>query len=226
MFTDITGVHSPATIIVAGSGAVFVLLFALAMLLRRSRIRLFGSLNLLLLSAGLACSALVASLGMNILTYQRLGAEQVICELGFTELEPQRFSVTLMEQTRAPGHVYALLGDEWQLDARVVKWTGPATVLGFDALYRLERLSGRYRDIDADRSAPRSVYGLAQERGLDLWRLLGRWKRFLPWLDTYYGSAAYLPMADGARYRVSLSQSGLIARPLNQAASDAVAGWR
>jgi hypothetical protein len=32
-------------------------------------------------------------------------------------------------------------------------------------------------------------------------------------------------MADKASYQISVSQSGLIARPLNQAAKDAVAGW-
>jgi hypothetical protein len=32
-------------------------------------------------------------------------------------------------------------------------------------------------------------------------------------------------MADGALYEVTVSQSGLIARPLNDAARDAVVGW-
>jgi hypothetical protein len=226
MIRELSAMDSTATVVMAALAAASGLLVVLAVLLCRPRARLFGSLNLLMLLAGIAGAALVASVAMNVLTYQRLGAEQVICELGFAQLEPQRFSATLTEQPGEIGRVYEILGDEWQLDARVIKWTGPATLLGFDALYRLERLGGRYRDVDADRSSPRSVYGLAQERGLDLWNLLGRWKHLLPWLDAYYGSATYLPMADGARYRVSLSQSGLIARPLNQAARDAVDRWR
>jgi len=32
-------------------------------------------------------------------------------------------------------------------------------------------------------------------------------------------------MADGALYEVRVSQTGLIARPLNQAARQAVGGW-
>jgi hypothetical protein len=32
-------------------------------------------------------------------------------------------------------------------------------------------------------------------------------------------------MADGALYEIKVSQSGLIARPLNQAARAAVGGW-
>ena len=37
-------------------------------------------------------------------------------------------------------------------------------------------------------------------------------------LDTLYGGAAYMPMADGARYEVWITQSGLIARPTNSQA--------
>jgi hypothetical protein len=48
----------------------------------------------------------------------------------------------------------------------------------------------------------------------------------VPWVDALFGSATFVPMADGALYAVSVSQSGLIARPANQAARNAVAGWR
>lgn len=217
---------SPERVLLTAVAALVLLVLAVTVVAWRSRPRMFGTLNLLLFVTGLGGAALLAAVGMNVWTYQRLGAERVLCELQFTQLEPRRYRATLSDLYAPDEQVYELAGDEWQLDARVVKWTGPAVLLGFDALYRLERLSGRYRDLDAERHAPRTVYGLAPDRGLDLWQLLGRWKRFLPWLDAYYGSAAYLPMADGARYRVSLTQSGLIARPLNQAARDAVDAWQ
>ena len=43
-------------------------------------------------------------------------------------------------------------------------------------------------------------------------------------MDTLYGGAAYMPMADGARYEVWITQSGLIARPANDVARNASAG--
>ena len=49
---------------------------------------------------------------------------------------------------------------------------------------------------------------------------------YVPWTDALIGSAAFVPIADGALDTVSESQSGLIARPANQAARDAAAGWR
>src|SRR5260370_69241 len=64
-----------------------------------------------------------------------------------------------------------------------------------------------------------------QHLRIDPWDLAHRYRSWLPWLDAIYGSATFLPMADGALYEIKVSQSGLIARPLNQAARAAVGGW-
>ena len=44
-------------------------------------------------------------------------------------------------------------------------------------------------------------------------------------LDAAYGSAVYLPMSDAARYQVSISRTGLVARPMNDSAREAVSRW-
>jgi hypothetical protein len=69
------------------------------------------------------------------------------------------------------------------------------------------------------------VYELNAPQRIDPWDLIHRYHSWLPWLDAFYGSATFLPMADGALYEIKVSQSGLVARPLNQAARDAVGGW-
>jgi hypothetical protein len=112
---------------------------------------------------------------------------------------------------RAPSgdvETYVLNGDEWQLDARVLKWRGVANLLGLDARYRLERLGGRYVEIEQERTGPRSVYALGAPPALDLWLLARAYPRWLPFVDAVYGSATYLPMADGARFQVTISQTG------------------
>ena len=83
----------------------------------------------------------------------------------------------------------------------MLKWRGFANLLGLDARYRLERLGGRYVEIEQERSAARSVYALGAAPALDLWLLARAYPRWLPFVDAVYGSATYLPMADGARYR-------------------------
>jgi hypothetical protein len=53
-----------------------------------------------------------------------------------------------------------------------------------------------------------------------------RYARWMPWVDALYGSATYMPMVDGASYTVSVSSTGLLARPSNDIASKAVGEWR
>lgn len=180
-------------------------------------------LGAILLVAVAAALFLVAT---NLHTYARLTHEQPVADLAFRQQGPQQFLTTL---TRAPSgdvETFLLYGDEWQLDARVLKWRGWANLLGLDARYRLERVSGRYRDVEQERSAPRTVYGLAATPAIDLWAISRANPRWLPFVDALYGSATYLPMADGARYHVTISQSGLLARPTNSEAESATRGWQ
>jgi len=166
----------------------------------------------------LACAALFFVVSLNLHTYSRLTYEQPVAEIVFEGRAPQSYRATL---TRMPGgemQIFVLAGDEWQLDARVLKWKGWANLLGLDAQYRLERVGGRYRDIEQERHAERTVYALSENPGVDLWDLSTKYPRWLPFVDAVYGSATYMPMAAGARYQVSLTQSGLIARPLNSQA--------
>lgn len=174
---------------------------------------------------GFLLAALAGGLfGFDLLTYERLTREQLALELQFERLGPRHFSATLKYPSNR-SEVIELRGDEWQTDARVIKWHGLANIAGFDTVYRLERISGRYRDIESERSAPRSVHALNADR-IDVWELIRRFKEWAPWVDALYGSATYMPMQDGATYQVMVSQSGLIARPQNQAARQAVGGWR
>jgi len=125
-----------------------------------------------------------------------------------------------------PARRYEIRGDEWQIDARVLKWKGMATLLGLDTLYRFERVAGRYADTAQEKSAPRTVHALSTEAGFDLWSALKQHHRWLPLADALYGSAAYAPMADGAQYSVNVSTTGLLLRPLNESAKKALGGWK
>lgn len=161
----------------------------------------------------------------NLVTYARLTHEQEAARVTTRRLAEREFTVSVQTPARAPQH-YKVSGDEWQIDARVLKWRAMGTILGFDTVYRLERLSGRYGDVQSERSAPRSVYELAQDPGVDFWSVARRYPRYLPFADALYGSAAYVPMAEGAEYVVTVSASGLVVRPANDAARTAVGGWK
>jgi hypothetical protein len=206
--------------------ALLGLLFLIASVRRLRRRRLLSGMahgaTGIIIALACACAALI---GLNLLTYQRLSAEQAAGELQLARTGDKQYSAVL-SYPNGEKTSFALSGDEWQVDARLLKWTAFANLLGFDAAYRLERISGRYTHIEEERSQPRTVYELASPGRIDPWELAHRYHRFVPWVDAMYGSATYLPMSDGALYSITVSQSGLLARPLNQAARQAVSGWR
>jgi hypothetical protein len=169
-------------------------------------------------------AAIVFLISVNLRTYQRLTAEAPAGEIQFAKVGVHHYNGVL---TYPDGEVayFPLSGDEWQIDARILKWTAVANLMGFDTAFRLERISGRYSSIEDERSQPRTVYELHPPGQIDLWQLVHDYHRWLPWFDALYGSATYLPMADGALYDIKASPSGLLARPLNESARNAVGNW-
>jgi hypothetical protein len=169
--------------------------------------RLAWSLVFLLLGllAGLGGGAVVG--------YRRLTAQAPVAEVRTRALGAQHYAVTIRFPDGAAREV-ELAGDEWQLDARVIRWDPRAVVLGAPPLYRLERISGRYRDVAQERSEPRSAVALAPSSALDLWSARRRLPGWFAWVDADYGSAAYLPLVDGGVFTVTLAATGgLVARP-------------
>jgi hypothetical protein len=177
----------------------------------------------------LASSAFL--LASNLYTYQRLTYEQTVAEVSFHQLNEQAFRAEIKALDSDFQRVVDLTGDEWQLDTQVLTWQGVATLFGLDANYRLHRISGRYLDINEEQTKPRSVYSLVEKTAIlsderfDLWRVAHEYQDWFNWVDAAYGSAVFLPMTDGARYDVSISRTGLIARPANKEARQAVSRW-
>lgn len=207
--------------------AAFGMIALVTALRRLLRVRFFAAAKSSVIGfvlLGMATALFVVS--SNLSSYARLTHEAPVADLAFEEMGPKLYRATLTRLPTGEIQSFALYGDDWQLDARVIKWLGVANLLGLDALYRLERVSGRYGDVDQERSEPRSVHSLAAPHTLDLWALARANPKWLPFVDALYGSATYLPMADGAHYRVTISQSGLVARPTNDAAEQATSAWR
>ncbi|GAM99302.1 membrane protein [alpha proteobacterium U9-1i] len=182
----------------------------------------------------LGIAAVVGLLGLNVQTYHRLTYERQVASIEIRQKGPQLFDATVTEppseqNPQGVTNTFELHGDEWRIEARVLKWKPWANVLGLDSQYRLDRFSGRYADTQQELTAERSAYDIRPTRssGLDLWPIAREYSEYLPLVDTLYGSGAYMPMSDGARYEVRITQNGLIARPTNEAAAEASSsGWQ
>lgn len=215
------------TILLAASVVfAFLTLFFVISLLRHARrrrpIRATGSLAGGITSGALGGASVL--LAFSYYGYARLVDEQMVSRIEFSRSAPGEYVARLMIEGE-PDRLLPLRGDEWQMDARVVNWKPPATLLGLDPIYQLERLSGRYSDINEEISEQRTVHALSDELTLDVWRVARRFPKLMPGVDAYYGTATYVPMADGARFEVTLTRTALIARPLNEAARQAVGNW-
>ncbi|HET6604457.1 MAG TPA: hypothetical protein VFG21_09630 [Xanthomonadaceae bacterium] len=221
---------TPAWILLA-LAAVFALValsqgFACRRRLRRRR-RAAAAVRGLWALLALVLALVLGGLGGGLIGYARLLQDSEVAQIAVRQVEPQRWSVRV---TRPDGwhRSYVLAGDQWQLDARVVRWDLPGALAGLPALYRVERISGRYTDAQLEREAERTVHELGGRAFPDLWTLKRQFPEWLPFVDADYGSAAYLPLIDGARYEVVLApRGGLVARPADEPTQRLLdeAGW-
>lgn len=174
--------------------------------------------------AFLALAGLIGLVAYDLLSYAPLPDGKPLVTLSF-KAEGNAYRATLLEGERERS--VTLEGDLWQLDARLLQWKGLAALIGLQPGYRLERLSGRFLAIEQQSMAQHDKVALAQSPyGIDLWRWLRLGRHDLFMFDAQARRVTYLPIADDAVYSVSLTPTGLLAQPLNQAAKTALQNWQ
>ncbi|HEY2032879.1 MAG TPA: hypothetical protein VGH02_04260 [Rhizomicrobium sp.] len=167
-------------------------------------------------------------LGVNTQTFERLSYEAPVAMVSVKSVDPsqQTYDVTVkrMDASFAP-QVCRLQGDDWEMSARVQKWKPWANVLGLDATYTLDQISNRYSD--AERANGKMITSCDLKGPPPA---VNEWvpKSWVFWIvdhsyaeNRHFGSGAYMPLADGAVYKVIMTQSGLNAEPANDVASKA-----
>lgn len=187
-----------------------------------------GSLRLVI-GTPLALVGTAASLlALNAQSFSRLTYEAPVADVSITlaDAGSSLYDVTVTRlDDGQPAQTCRLQGDEWDISARTQKWKPWANLLGLDTTYTLDQLTNRYRS--AERGNGKAI------TACDLKGPPPAIDQYVPesWLfwifdhsfveDRRFGSAAYMPLADGARYRVVMTQSGLNAEPSNDAAKAA-----
>jgi hypothetical protein len=179
-----------------------------------------GFLGTLMGAAIALAGGAAALLGLDMATYERLTTEQSVATVAIEQRGPQSFRAQI-RYADGTSQTLDMAGDQWRMEAIVVKWKPWSNVLGQDAMYKLERFSGRYISPQQEETARRTVYDLT-DRPSELEAYAGRVGNLFYAVDATYGSGVYLPMVDGAEYKVFLTQDALIARPGNAIAERAV----
>ena len=173
-----------------------------------------GAARLVLGAGALGITGVIAFAGLNLQTYKRLTYERDVATITFKATETPGTLTAHVVYDGGDKAEYVLAGDEFTMRARVIKFRPMANMLGYDSVYRLDRLEGGNAADEGD-NVSRTVRRLSENPGLDVWALVREQGQRLDWVDASYGSAVYNPMADGLSYNIRITQDALIARPAN-----------
>ncbi len=174
-----------------------------------------GGARLLFGVGFLGLAGVIAFAGLNLQTYKRLTHEREVATISFEAAgEPETFIATIIYPGGKADEV-TLRGNEWDLNARVIKFKPLSNMLGYDSVYKLDRLYGRYTDVN--RADETNGIVLSPSPGLDVREMAREYGTRFGVHDASYGSGVYNPMDDGLSYRIFITQDALIARSANAA---------
>ncbi len=179
--------------------------------------------------AAVAAAFIAALVALNMQSYSRLTWEKPVAEVRVTQADASQklYDVTVVRQDGTNLETKCILqGDEWILGGRVQKWKPWANTLGMNATYELDQLANKYVDAREANGRPITACDVSRPPNAILAKTP---QGFRDWLatvslaeDRRFGSANYMPLADGAVYRVVITQSGFNAEAANDAARAAV----
>jgi hypothetical protein len=196
------------------AGALLFLWVGISALRRRPRrfLRVSGGgLMLLGALALIAGGALCGAIAVGLTGYRMLTREEVAATVYATPTGPQSFDARFVFPDGSEAS-YILAGDEFSVEARILKWHAWVNLLGVHTAYELDRVSGRYARIEDEQRLPRTVYPLGTEHRIDLfgWRQRLHW--LAPLVDAEYGSGTFTRADRAATYEVRVSTTGLLVR--------------
>lgn len=163
--------------------------------------------GLLLLSLG----SLAGTIAFGIQGYQTLTREEIAAHISVSPLAPQRFAATFRYNDGRTDN-FIIAGDEIYIDAHILKWQPLANLFGLHTAYELDRVAGRYRDIEQERTAERTIHSLSQDKPVNLFGLRQRHTFLALLLDAKYGSATFVPVTQAAELELRISTTGLLIR--------------
>ncbi|MCB1041859.1 MAG: hypothetical protein KDC35_02910 [Acidobacteria bacterium] len=195
------------------SGALIALVFARLCFGCLKKKRRFAALRHGFFGLLFTCvAALFGLVQVSTLGYRALVHETKVARL---EIKPraaaQQFEATIYVDDQPP-QVFLLAGDEVYVDAHILKWKSWANLIGMHTMYELDRIGGRYRNLNDEFEKPRTLYHLSQKKPVNAFIVRQRYASLAPVVDAQYGSASFVPAEKTVTYDLMLSTSGLLMR--------------
>ena len=153
----------------------------------------------------------IVSLGLE--GVQAMTREETAARIALRPKGPQRFEAVI-RFADGRSETFEIAGDEFYIDAHILKWTPEMNRFGLHTSYRLDRIGGRYRSLAQENTARRTIYALSPPLLVDLVALRQRAPQLMnEFLDAEYGSATFVPVTGPSDLEVRVSTSGLLVRP-------------
>jgi hypothetical protein len=161
---------------------------------------------------GIPVIALLLSIILNailavvlVITYSSLTEEKIVAILKFEKIHEidKIYLAHLYDSHKSKIGDYEIYGDQWRIDAGFIKMKYWANIFGVDSKYTLNRLEGRYKNIEEQNSRRKHSYELESHDLVD---------KFSFFIDTTYGSSTYQDINLNTEYKILQSQTGLLVR--------------
>jgi len=173
--------------------------------------RVSGFLSVLAVPVVVA-SAFFALLSASFYGYSNLTDETRIAELSFAQVSEGEYVVNLSTGDFCEVRRFPVRGDQWRLDANFLKWKYWAAAIGMESQYRLDRLEGRYSDVNLQNSSPVMAHSLGEPTLLDLATFSEQLGPFNFLADAVYGSSTFQAIDETRIFDVYRTPTGIITR--------------
>ncbi len=200
-------------VLTIGSGVLCLLFIVLTFMAIRKKKIISSTIRLLCALLCLSLAALFGTIAVATQGYRALTNEEIAAVVT-TEPLAEKMVMAHFRFSDGKETSYKLAGDALYVDAHILKWKPVANILGLHTTYELDRVSGRYADIQDELSKPRTLYALSPDKPLNLFNLRQRYAFLSPLLDAQYGSAAFISVDKPAEFEIRVSTTGLLIREI------------
>lgn len=141
--------------------------------------------------------------------YRSLTLDKPIMTMSFEKVEgnSNQHKVKFLYPSNLRETEFIIHGDQWRVDAKFLKMKSIFSALGLSPRYALERIEGRYSDINLQNKLPSIAYELDGGDISD-----GTLFNWSPFIDSEYGSSTYLEIETGYDFIVFKTNTGIISR--------------
>ncbi|HPD56492.1 MAG TPA: hypothetical protein P5294_04575 [Smithellaceae bacterium] len=200
-------------ILMIAGGVLSLIFFIFTFVAVKNRKIIGSTVSLLAALLFLALAALAGTITVATKGYVALTHEETAATVTTTPMGGKVFLANF-EFPDGRKASFRLAGDAIYVDAHILKWKPLVNILGLHTTYELDRVAGRYMDIEEEVKNTRTVFLLAEKKPVNMFDLRTRFAFLEPFLDAEYGSAVFVELKKPAKFEVKVSTTGLLIREI------------